>query len=110
MDVFIGNGKNGKGEYMLNCIHRDLPQGTADIMPDNADVTAPVYSYWKNRFGLFQTIGNVAEMISEKGICKGGSWRHELETCRAGNDIAYSKPMSWLGFRCVCVVNGQQLQ
>jgi len=78
--------------------------GTASFMSDNADVTAPVYSYWKNWFGLFNAIGNVAEMISEKGICKGGSWHHEFEDCRAGKDIPYDKTKAWLGFRCVCVV------
>jgi formylglycine-generating enzyme required for sulfatase activity len=110
MDVFIGNGKNSKGQYMFNCLSDSMNSSTRGIMLDNADVTAPVYSYWKNHFGLFQTIGNVAEMINEKGICKGGSWRHRPEACRAGNNIAYSKPTSWVGFRCVCVVNGKQLQ
>ena len=49
-------------------------------------------------------LGNVAEMVQEKGICKGGSWRNILEECRVGKDMEYSKPAAWLGFRCVCVV------
>jgi formylglycine-generating enzyme required for sulfatase activity len=108
INVFNNNGKNEKGQYMLNCIHPYPPEGGADIIPDNADVTAPVYSYWKNWFGLYNTIGNVAEMTAEKGVCKGGSWRHHLEDCRAGNDITYSKPMAWLGLRCVCTVDSKQ--
>ena len=70
----------------------------------SADVTAPVYSYWKNAYGLFNLYGNVAEMINEKGICKGGAWCNLLEECRPGKNMAYEKPTSWLGFRCVCVV------
>ncbi len=102
----LGNdGYNDKGMRKFNCMWE--PDSTKKKLAndvDNADVTAPVLSYWKNFFGLYNMIGNVAEMVSEKGICKGGSWRHRLEQCRVGNDIPYEKPTSWLGFRCVCVV------
>lgn len=103
--VFSNNGKNKKGLWQLN-ITRSIEDtiGTAGYMSDNADVTAPVYSYWKNIFGLYNTFGNVAEMISEKGICKGGGWRHQIEECRAGKNIQYTEPTAWLGFRCICVI------
>jgi hypothetical protein len=68
------------------------------------DVTAPVNSYTKNHFGLYNMIGNVSEMVTEKGTSKGGGWRHLLEECRVGKDITYEKPTSWLGFRCICIV------
>lgn len=98
-------GKNEKGNIMLNHSRPlDDTIGVAGTNDDNADVTAPVFSYWKNAFGIFNAFGNVAEMISEKGISKGGSWKHNLEECRAGKSIPYEKPTSWLGFRCVCVV------
>jgi formylglycine-generating enzyme required for sulfatase activity len=103
-DVLHGFARNSKGQILFN--HRYLSDSAeiADFVNNHTDVTAPVKSYWKNTFGLFNTIGNVAEMINENGICKGGSWRHEFEECRAGKDITYTKPSSWLGFRCVCVV------
>lgn len=94
------NGLNKKGLMTLNCV-RDMD---TVLVSGATDVTAPVYSYWKNNFGLFNAFGNVAEMISEKGICKGGSWRHRIEDCRAGKDLFYSKPEAWLGFRCVCTL------
>lgn len=93
--------KNKKGEYGMNCIRRDDTLSYAGI-----DVTTPVYSYYPNRFGLYNMFGNVAEMVSEKGIYKGGSWHHEQKYCRAGQNFEYTKPTSWLGFRCVCVVKG----
>lgn len=105
-DVFANGGKNKKGEVMFNhCWMTDsIWKKHIKEHPEPADVTAPVYSYWKNNFGLYNTFGNVAEMISEKGICKGGGWRNLLEDCRAGKDIPYTQPTAWLGFRCVCVI------
>jgi formylglycine-generating enzyme required for sulfatase activity len=100
---FLNNGgKNEKGLYQVNCAHPalDIKQGTQD----NADVTAPIYSYWKNSLGLYNMVGNVAEMVSEKGICKGGGWRNVIEECRIGKDKEYTKPSAWLGFRCICVI------
>lgn len=70
----------------------------------NINHTSPIKSYTKNIFGLYDMIGNVSEMVQEKGISKGGSWIHKLEDCRVGKDIIYSKPEAWLGFRCVCVL------
>ncbi len=102
---FSNGGKDEKGRMTSN--RRRPIEDTLSwngVIEDNADVTAPVYSYWKNKFGLYNMIGNVAEMVNEKGICKGGGWRSDLEDCRVGKDIPYTKPTAWLGFRCVCVV------
>ena len=100
--VLNNNGKNEKGIYQLNCVN-PLPNGDCTHAP-YPDVTAPVYSYEKNFIGLYNLIGNVAEMIQEKGICKGGGWRNRLEECRVGKDQEYTKPNSWTGFRCVCII------
>lgn len=102
---FSQGGKDAKGNSTFN--HVRMPEdtlGKSEFIKENADVTTPVNSYWKNHFGLFCMIGNVSEMVLEKGISKGGSWRHRLEQCRVGKDITYEKPTAWLGFRCVCIV------
>jgi formylglycine-generating enzyme required for sulfatase activity len=57
-----------------------------------------------NKLGLSNTIGNVAEMINEEGISKGGSWAQDLEISKIKNRQYYHKPEAWLGFRCVCEV------
>jgi len=102
MNVLRNNGKNEKGIYLLNCIHPD----TITVKgPPYPDVTAPVKSYQKSLFGLYNMLGNVAEMVNEKGICKGGGWRNMPEACRVGKDQEYTKPSAWVGFRCVCVIN-----
>lgn len=66
--------------------------------------TSAVASFAKNRFRMYNMIGNVSEMVQEKGVSKGGSWKHFLEECRVGRNISYTRPEAWLGFRCVCIV------
>jgi formylglycine-generating enzyme required for sulfatase activity len=106
LGYFSNNAKNEKGKIKFN--HRwaiDSIEAKEGYQHPFPDVTAPVTSYEKNLFGLYNLIGNVSEMISEKGISKGGAWCHLKEECRVGKDISYEKPTAWLGFRCVCVVN-----
>jgi len=57
-----------------------------------------------DKYNRYHLIGNVAEMISTKGIAKGGSYIHTLEQSYYKNRIAYSQPTYWLGFRCVCEI------
>ncbi len=51
---------------------------------------------------VYNLLGNVSEMVAEKGISKGGSWQHSLEECSMHNEIKYSAPANWLGFRNAC--------
>ena len=37
--------------------------GVAGALNDNADVTAPVYAYWPNDYGLYNMAGNVSEWV-----------------------------------------------
>jgi formylglycine-generating enzyme required for sulfatase activity len=97
------NGKNkGQSRYNLKRKNGDN-MGVAGKLNDNADVAAPSSAYWPNKFGIYNTIGNVAEMTLEKGIAKGGSWVHTEEEATVEKNFKYSEPHSWLGFRCVFV-------
>lgn len=49
----LANFKRGRGDNM----------GVAGQLNDNADVTAPVYSYWPNDYGLYNMAGNVSEWV-----------------------------------------------
>lgn len=68
------------------------------------DPVDPVYYRYPNRYNLYGMIGNVAEMVLEKGIAKGGSFDHPLAECAIRKSQEYTQPMRWLGFRCVCVL------
>lgn len=58
-DRYLGqinaNFVRGAGDYM----------GVAGFLNDNADVTAPVYSYWPNDYGLYNMSGNVCEWVMD---------------------------------------------
>jgi formylglycine-generating enzyme required for sulfatase activity len=54
-----------------------------------------------NGLQISNLIGNVAEMVNEKGIAKGGSWKDKLEDCSIQADQHYEKPSNWIGFRCI---------
>lgn len=95
--------KKGLGRY--NCL-----QKTSSSLENDSiiETTSPVYSYVPNQIGVFNILGNVAEMVAEKGIAKGGSWIHTEDDMLASKDFKYDKPEKWLGFRCVCEKIGQK--
>ncbi len=64
--------------------------------------TSQSSSYFPNNIGVYDIFGNVAEIIAEKGIAKGGSWKTDGNDCSAQKDYPYDKPNNQLGFRCVC--------
>jgi formylglycine-generating enzyme len=51
----MANFKRGRGDNM----------GVAGSLNDNADVPAPVFSYWPNDYGLYNMAGNVAEWVAD---------------------------------------------
>ena len=64
----------------------------------------PVADGLRNSLGLAHIIGNMAEMIQEKGIAKGGSFMHTLEDSEINDQQSYRGPAPWLGVRYVATV------
>ena len=73
--------------------------GRIGEMMDSQDVTAPIISYWPNDFGLYNMGGNVAEMVSDKPVTKGGSWFQEAESCKITASEDYLDRAAHIGFR-----------
>jgi formylglycine-generating enzyme required for sulfatase activity len=92
-----------KGESLAN-YKKDARDDMESVgnLKDNADITAPVESYFPNALGCYNLIGNVTEMINEKGIAKGGAWIHNEKEITIEKDIKYTQQNAWTGFRCVC--------
>lgn len=51
----LANFKRSNGDMM----------GSAGNLNDNADITAPVFSYWPNDYGLYNMGGNVSEWVMD---------------------------------------------
>lgn len=76
----------------------------ADQLPESVffpdRISRPSYSEPINM------MGNVAEMVKEPGITKGGSWRHQLPVSFPHKKIVVNPTnfYDWVGFRCICEV------
>ncbi|MCB9365496.1 MAG: SUMF1/EgtB/PvdO family nonheme iron enzyme [Flavobacteriales bacterium] len=97
-----------KGQLLAN-LKRNMDDNVviAGTPSSNADITAPVKSYWSNAVGCYNLIGNVAEMTNIKGIAKGGSWISDPNQIDIEKEITYTKPAAWLGFRCVVEIKSK---
>jgi formylglycine-generating enzyme required for sulfatase activity len=65
--------------------------------------TAHAKSFFHFKNDTYNLIGNLAEMVAEKGIAKGGSYMHSYDSSKITVNQIYEKPERWLGFRCVAV-------
>jgi formylglycine-generating enzyme required for sulfatase activity len=86
---------NKKQHVLYNYFKQDTLNNANSV-----DVTAPVLSYYPDKNGVYNLLGNVAEMVNEKGIAKGGSFIHTLDELTPQKDFAYEKPSCYIGFRC----------
>jgi formylglycine-generating enzyme required for sulfatase activity len=73
--------------------------GIAGNLNDAADITAPVDAYKPNAFGIYNACGNVAEMISQKGIACGGGWKSLGGDIRIDSRVSFARSASDIGFR-----------
>lgn len=114
--------RNAKGDMMCNIacvgdesISRDLKERKfvyrrpeeRNMSADNADITAPVKSYWPNDYELYNMAGNVAEMLAQPGTTKGGSWYtggYDARIDAADPNQGGTQPTAFIGFRPVFTV------
>jgi formylglycine-generating enzyme required for sulfatase activity len=69
------------------------------VTPDGFVLTSPVQAYFPNGMGLYDVVGNVAEMINEEGKACGGSWNHTPDESTIMSINNYDGPDSAIGFR-----------
>lgn len=85
------NNKNSFKKPFTNDSLKRMP-----IMPEYT------YSGSPNLFKIYNLIGNVAELVEEKSVAKGGSFLNSLEESLPGKRQEYKNPEACLGLRCVC--------
>ncbi|MCQ2375641.1 MAG: SUMF1/EgtB/PvdO family nonheme iron enzyme [Salinivirgaceae bacterium] len=65
-DGFRNPSSSDRGRIMANAVRgRGDMMGVAGALNDNADITAPVFSYWPNDYGLYCMAGNVNEWVAD---------------------------------------------
>ena len=87
---------------LLNTLETKGRKEVGHLNTDTLKMPAPYGKSIKNKAGLYNMIGNVAEMIDEEGVAKGGGYLTPFKDCTIGNRQLYTCPVSWVGFRCVC--------
>lgn len=74
------------------------------LYQESINIPGFIFDNVSNQLGIYNMMGNVAEMTATPGLAKGGSWIHPEEACTIDNQFSYTCPNEWLGFRCVCDV------
>ena len=90
---------NQFGCYLANIKTPDEVTCKAGINGDGFKITSPVATYFSNDMGLYDVIGNVAEMIDEPGKAMGGSWAHVPEESTITSINEYDTSDAKVGFR-----------
>lgn len=106
-----GNGKNktcldsvnDKGCNLFNYKASAECETAKQIVQHRGAGTVFSTDFWPSYIGIHNMFGNVAEMTADKGVAKGGSYRHYAAECDAKRKQQYNAVQSWLGFRCVAV-------
>lgn len=97
--------QNSKGCYLANFNPQD------EKNDDGGLYTVLVDAYFPNNYGLYNTSGNVAEMLAQKGKAMGGSWKTESsKDIQVDSEETYTKAAPTLGFRPVMSLTGLDLE
>jgi formylglycine-generating enzyme required for sulfatase activity len=90
MGCFLGNFK---------VTYVEVPCPAKNPAYDGWSMMGRTASYFPNNIGLYDVVGNVAEMIDEKGKACGGSWDDEPFESTIHSVKSYSRPDATIGFR-----------
>lgn len=91
--------KNQVDCYLANVKTPEEITCPAGIKGDGFTLMSPVGTYFPNQMGIYDVIGNVAEMINEEGKAMGGSWNHVPEESTIKSVNTYEGSDAAVGFR-----------
>ena len=108
--------RNSKGEFLANFkglgsgnIAYDYENETYKIIEDNRSqsssyITAPIFSYHPNGYDMYNMSGNVAEMVADKEVAVGGSWKSTGYDVRIESEMPFKGYSPEVGFRPLLIL------
>ncbi|MEM6831455.1 MAG: SUMF1/EgtB/PvdO family nonheme iron enzyme, partial [Bacteroidota bacterium] len=85
--------------YLANVKIGEKITCAAGIKGDGFSFTSPGTTYFANEMGLYDVVGNVAEMISDPGVAMGGSWDDTPEKSTITSSYRYEGSDIKVGMR-----------
>jgi len=95
--------ENNQIKPLANLKVKNHASGEFSYIFDESLIAAPVGNYAENQLGIYDIVGNVAELTQEAKI-KGGSWYNELHECYINKTQNYQLPDPRVGFRLIMEV------
>ena len=99
--------KKREGMLVDLTVKQDLPSSIKHTLyQEDINFVGDIYAHGKNGYGCFNMLGNIAEMVEERGVALGGSWRDRYDDIKTRNlRTSYTCPEYWLGFRFACDIS-----
>ena len=103
--------QNNRKQYLCNYKHtsfifdsltkkyNEIPEINQASLSSKTNITVSINSYYPNSLGLYNMCGNVAEMIEERGIAKGGGFDDPAYKVRIASEKLYTYPQADIGYR-----------
>lgn len=93
---------NYKGCALFNFIHCQCISNTKKNFNEHLGKSLVVAdAYFPTESGIYNLLGNAAEMTTMEGKAMGGSFRHYARQSYSNQTHVYTGPEDWLGFRYV---------
>jgi hypothetical protein len=89
---------NSRECSLFNYVNCDC---TGDANEHDGEHLVKADAYFPTYAGIYNLLGNAAEMTHEKGKAMGGSFRHYAKYAYSDYKQVYDGPEDWLGFRYV---------
>ncbi len=101
--IDVKDSVNAEGCLLFRYSTSNNCESTLKMLNTRGKYSVMSYDFYPDNNGIYNLFGNVAEMVEEEGISKGGSYNDFAKKCHSKEVIEYTGPKAWLGFR-YCVV------
>ena len=101
--IDVKDSVNAEGCLLFRYSTANNCENTLKMLNTRGKYSFMSYDFYPDNNGIFNLFGNVAEMVEEEGVSKGGSYNDFAKKCHSKEVIKYTGPTAWLGFR-YCVV------